>query len=62
MRTNLWRYEFSDRKGNRIMSFETWTDVGCLPVDFVHFSKAANVNMVKRLTILIFLLKLNIFN
>jgi len=49
MLTNLWQYELQDKIGNKIVSFETWSAVGCLPVDFVHFSKSAGINIVKRL-------------
>jgi len=48
MLTNLWQYELQDKIGNKIVSFETWSAVGCLPVDFVHFSKSAGINIVKR--------------
>lgn len=48
IRTNLWSSEFEDSQGNKIVSFETWSSVGCLPIDFVHFSKGANINIVKR--------------
>jgi hypothetical protein len=49
MLTNLWQYELQDKIGNKIVSFETWSAVACLPVDFVHFSKGAGINIVKRL-------------
>ena len=49
MATNLWQYDLKDKKGNSVVSFETWSAVGCLPVDFVHFSKSAGINIVKRL-------------
>lgn len=48
MATNLWQYDLKDKKGNSVVSFETWSAVGCLPVDFVHFSKSAGINIVKR--------------